>query len=286
MNIPRCWIAACAAALLGWSGPSLAADGYGPRVLRTVPPKLILGPVDYYGGPVVGDMQIVSILWGAQVSKTTAKEVPEYLTALANSTYVDQLSIYDTFHKGVTGHKGTKQHIHRGTYVGQIQIAPQNTSLQVSDRDIIKELQYQIELGVLPPQTLNMWYLIYFPQNVSIYLPGYGYSCSDWLAYHWSSKRKRPSKSNIYYGVEPECGNFATITWTTSHEFAETLTDPVATGGTPDYPQAWLTPGNAEIGDLCMGNYGMLSDGTNSYLVQQEYLNSTRACSTGDYTSP
>ena len=296
LNISHIMAVCGVVAALNLVTPAQADGVSSPHVLRaqqywmnlTQRPANQGGVVNYYGGPVVSNVQIVSVLWGPNVDPTTVSGVPEFLTDLANSTYVDQLSIYDTFLRGVNGHEGTKQHIGRVTFFGQVQIPPKHMSLNITDEDIIKELKYQIGTGVLPPQTPNMWYVIYFPENVSIFLPGYGYSCSDWYAYHWSSVReKRASKTNIYYAVEPECdGGFDTITWTSSHEFAETLTDPVSTGGTPTYPDAWVTSYYAEIGDLCMGYYGMLTAGTNSYLVQQVYLDSIPGCSTGNYTSP
>jgi hypothetical protein len=262
----------------------------GTNLLSAAPPTPAggrTGIVEYYGGPVVSKMQALSILWGPNVDPATVAGIPEYLSALVNSTYVDQLSIYDTFLRGVNGHKGTRQRIKRGFYIGQIEITPENTSTQLSDADIVAELKHQIAIGVLPTQTLNTWYTIYFPAGISIFLPGYGYSCSSWVAYHWSSRRRRPAQNNIYYAVEPHCGGgFDQITWTTSHEFAETVTDPIAPASTPGYPAAWVTPGNQEIGDLCQGSYGSLSDGVKSYLVQQEYLDSIGGCSTGNYTSP
>jgi hypothetical protein len=41
-----------------------------------------------------------------------------------------------------------------------------------------------------------------------------------------------------------------------------------------------------EVGDLCSGFQGSLTDGVNTLDVAQYYLNSTRACSTGNYQSP
>ena len=277
-------LAAFAATVFTLIGPARADAVTGPHVLFTVP-RHDSGLVEYYGGPVVSNVQIVSILWGPNVAKATVDGVPEYLTAMANSTYVDQLSIYDTFRRGVNGHKGTRQHIERGTFIGQIQITPKHKSLDLTDGEIIKELKYQIGLGVLPPTSLDTWYVIYFPANITIFLPGYGYSCSDWDAYHWSKDRTRAATNNIYYAVEPACGAFDFITWTSSHEFAETLTDPIG-NGTPMYPDAWVGPGNSEIGDLCMGDFGTLSDGVNSYEVQQVYLDNIPGCSTGNYKSP
>ena len=74
---------------------------------------------------------------------------------------------------------------------------------------------------------------------------------------------------------------------TASHEFAEATTDNIPTpGSVPDFPQAWNDVHGFEVGDLCSGFQGSLTDGVNTFEVTQYYLNSTRACSTGNYQSP
>ena len=57
-------------------------------------------------------------------------------------------------------------------------------------------------------------------------------------------------------------------------------------GSNPAFPQAWNTSDGYEIGDLCEGYTGTLTDSTSSYEVTQVYLNSRSGCSTGNYTSP
>ena len=85
--------------------------------------------------------------------------------------------------------------------------------------------------------------------------------------------------------MEPECDSgFDYLTFAASHEFAEATTDNIPTpGSVPDFPQAWNDVHGAEVADLCSGFQGSLTDGVNTYEVTQYYLNSTRACSTGNY---
>jgi hypothetical protein len=241
----------------------------------------------YYGGSVFSSVNAVSVIWGANVNKTTVADIGGFLNAIVNSTYVDQLSEYDTNNiVGVNGRKGTGQTIARGTYFGQVQIAPKNTKTTLTDKDIRKELEYQISIGALPANTLNNLYMIYFPANIIIELDG-SRSCQAFGAYHEAVSSK-VTPGNIFYGVMPDCGGgFGDITVVSSHEFAEATTDNIPTPGThPKYPQAWNTSDGYEIGDLCEGNYATLSAGKTTYSVQEVFDNTTGACGTGNFTSP
>jgi hypothetical protein len=243
--------------------------------------------MEYFGGPVFSEVKVVSVMWGKRVLSNTEKKIPTFSAALVDSTFVDQLKEYSTIHhSGVTGHRGTKQTISRGAYLGQTTIIPSNKSISLTDADIQAELQHQIQIGALPPQDPNMLYMVYFPATVTITAYG-ARSCTDFGAYH-SAAPGKPKASNIFYSVEPECGlGFSYITNAGSHEFAEAMTDNIPTpGSNPDYPQAWNTSDGYEIGDLCESYSATLTSGATHWKVQQVFLNSTNACSTGNYASP
>jgi hypothetical protein len=240
----------------------------------------------YFGGSVFSNVKVVSVIWGDEVNPTIVSTVPGFSKALVDSTYVDRMSEYDTFLRGVGGHKGTKQHIQRGTFLGQVQITPNNASHSLTDDQVQKELKQQIKAGVLPPHDLDTLYMIYFPQNVTITLEGIT-SCIDFGAYHFATNDAKMSKNNIFYTVEPDChSNIANITFAASHEFVEATTDNIPTpGSNPAFPQAWNDANGFEVADIC-GNSAQLTRGSNNYTVTQFFLNSTNACSTGNYTSP
>lgn len=244
------------------------------------------GSMLYYGGSVFSSVRVISVIWGAEVNPVTVAGIPGFSTALVDSSYVDQLSEYDTFLTGVNGHRGTRQHIQRGSYGGQVQIVPQNTATKLSDKQVQQELRHQIAIGALPPQDLNTLYMVYFPRNVTITLQGLT-SCRDFGAYHFATNDQRLARNNLFYSVEPDCGySFPTITYIASHEYAEATTDNVPTPGTvPDFPQAWNTADGWEIADVCSGSGTLFAPGA-SYTVTQVYLNSRGGCSVGDYTSP
>lgn len=246
------------------------------------------GSMEYFGGTVFSNVEVVSVMWGPNVNGTTVAEIPDFSAAIVNSTFLQQLKEYST--KGVktiNGHRGSRQKIGLGTYYGQVQITPKNTSLTITDKQVQKELEYQISIGALPAQGPNVLYMIYFPTNVTIILQGMQ-SCVSFGAYHFSRYGKHENPNNIFYAVEPDCGGgFDNITYAASHEFAEAVSDNIPTPGTnPAFPQAWNTSDGYEIGDLCEGYQGTLTDPTRSYVVTQVYLNSLAGCSTGNYTSP
>ena len=287
-------VAACAAVvMLSFAAPAnaLVVGGYHIFPMtsfnsKPLPPPA--GDMNYYGGSVFSSVKLVSVIWNKDVLQNTQDQVPLLSAAIVDSTYVDQMKEYKT--KGVTainGHKSTNQTIHRGTYLGQVVLTPHNTSKQLTDANVQKEIRRQIADGVLPPRDPNTLYMIYFPSNISINLDGL-ISCQSFGAYHFATNDSHIArKRNIFYSVEPECNSgFSFLTFAASHEYAEATTDNVPTpGSNPDFPQAWNDSSGFEIGDRC-GNSGTLTAATGSWTVTQYYLNSRHGCSTGNYTSP
>jgi len=240
----------------------------------------------YYGGSVLSNANVVSVIWGGSVASATVAGIPGFSAALVNSTYVDQMSQYDTFVKPVRRPKGTNQHILRGSFGGQFQITPINTSSSLLDADVQNEIKAQIAAGVLPVQDLNTLYMVYFPKSVTITLDNL-VSCRDFGAYHFATNDTKMVPDNLFYSVEPDCNySFDSITYIASHEFAEAVTDNIPTPGShPRFPQAWNRSDGYEIADLCSGS-GQLVTATKVYSVTQVWSNTLGSCSVGNYTSP
>jgi len=240
----------------------------------------------YFGGPVISKVNVVAVMWGANVPKATATGIGPFLAGLVNSTFVDQLSDYDTV--GITaqnGDPGTGQTISRGSFAGVITITPANKATTLTDKQVTTELAAQIASGALPAANLNTLYMIYFPSSITIKL-GSATSCVDFGAYH-ESVSATETPSNIFYGVMPACGAFASITYASSHEFAEAVTDPLPTPGShPAFPQAWNDKGGNEIGDLCEGDNAKLVTKSKTYAITQVFNNTKGACQPGKFTSP
>jgi len=254
-----------------------------------VPPPS--GQVFYYGGSVFTNVKVVNVIWGSTVNPTIVTTADGLSNALVGSTYLTQMGIYSTKGvKAINGHRGTKQVIGLGTYLGQTQIKPKNTNTSLTDEDVQTELLHQINKGKLPMSDLNTLYMIYFPRNVSISLDGLQ-SCVDFGAYHFATNDVKLAKNNVFYAVEPDCGSsINSVTFAASHEFAEATTDNVPTPGSfPDWPQAWNDANGFEIGDKCGGS-GQLTQGSAHFTVTQYWLTTNNGgnggCSTGNYTSP
>ena len=298
MNSHQRVLAGAAFAFLGIAVSSGAAQAqprdsgaihflYTPSYAKQIGYEPGKGEMLYFGGTVFSKVDVVSVIWGPNVNTQTVQGMPGFLKAIVNSTYLDQLGEYSTKgKKSVNKHKGSDQTIVRGTFSGQVQITPKHQQTTLTNKDIARELAYQIAQGNLPAQTPNTLYMIYFPSGVTIQAFGI-FSCQEFGAYHFASF-KRQNKNNIFYGVMPDCGySFDQHTIISSHEFSEATTDNIPTPGShPRFPQAWNNAGGSEIGDLCEGTQGQLTTKKNTYFVQQEYLNSIPGCSTGNYKSP
>ncbi len=284
-------LAASTALVLGASANAGTVKNYHvfPRTSFSSEPNIPpASDMNYYGGSVFSSVKLVSVIWNKTVLQNTQDQIPLLSAAIVNSTYIDQAKEYST--KGVqtiNGHKGTKQVIKRGTYLGQVVLKPHNQSLSLTDADVQKEIKRQIADGVLPPSDSGTLYMIYFPSDITINLDG-SLSCQSFGAYHFATIDTRLARAkNIFYSVEPECNSgFGFLTFAASHEFAEATTDNVPTpGSNPDWPQAWNDSAGFEVGDKCGGS-GTLTSADGSWEVTQYYLNSLHGCSTGNYTSP
>jgi hypothetical protein len=291
MNRFSAYVLALCAAMI--SLPCTAATVFGtPHLMRPQQPghfsPQATANVVYFGGPVIGTVQIVAVLWGDNVDTATKTGIAAFLTALPASSYADLLSQYGTNATAINGHTATHQTITRGNFGGIFTIKPSITTNNISDTAINHELRLQIARKTLPANNPNMLYMVYFPANILI-TANNAQSCSGFLAYHTAAFPK-PRPDNFYYGVFPACGGFSLVTLASSHEFAEAVTDGIPTPGShPNYPQAWNNTRGYEIADLCeyQANAATtLTAGSQSFTVQQIWSNKTGACSTGTYRSP
>jgi hypothetical protein len=256
------------------------------------------GQLSYYGGSVLANVKVISVMWGGSVDAKTVAQVGSFYAAVTHSNYMDWLTEYNTNLHAVDGRQGTGQTIGRGSFLKQVQIAPSRASGKVSDSEVQAEITKQINAGLLPAPDANTLYMIHFPSSVTITQGGGGgqkvaVSCQDFCAYH-SAYQKNSAQVN--YGVIPDlgsngcetgCGHFDTfsnLTITASHEMIEAITDSgvgLATGNGPNFPMGWYDSRQGEIGDLCARTSGSIpgSAGT-TFKVQGEWSNSKNACVT------
>jgi len=206
---------------------------------------------------------------------------------------MDLLAQYSTDIKAQDGRDGTQQKLGKGAFAGSIAITPSAaTSGVISEIEIQKELDAQIDKGILPSPNENTLFMVYLPPGLRVTYLGY-ISCNSFCAFH--SHFTSASGRGVIFGVFPDygtanCGrcpgetlvDAATIA--SSHEMAESITDPlVGTSGSVSFPMAWSTADNNEIGDLCVGNYTTLKGNDKIYKIQQEYDLSTNTCAPGPF---
>ena len=255
--------------------------------------------LQYYGGPVISNVQVVVVYWGNNVSPVATTAIPGFFSAVTNSIWTDTLSEYSTTGVGPVG-GGTPgdQPIGRGSLSGVYAITPSaaNSGTTVDDTQIQAELLAQIDAGHLPaPATdsnglITTLYMTYFPPGVTVTLQGSS-SCVQFCAYHGTFNL---NSLDVPYGVLPDLGSgtacstgcaagteFEDLTTVSSHELAESITDPavgLATSNGP--PLAWYDTVNGEIGDICNAsgapqNQAVLPSG---YTVQKIWSDLQQAC--------
>lgn len=272
--------------------------GSGPKTLAPVAPHLT-----YWGGPVMSNIQVVAVFWGPNVAAAVTGNgaIDQFYIDITSSQYFDALTEYYT--AGITGPNGTStsnQTIGHGTFAGKFTITPSlcpgTAACTISDAQIQAELTNQVNNHVLPaPQTdaqgnINTYYAIYFSPNVTIALaPGVN-SCvqGGFCAYHANTGSLLP------YGVFPDfsaggcsvqgaCGSGTTLqkaTIVSSHEMAETVTDPEgASASVLGPPLGWFDNSNqGEIADLCDPLDTTVSAGSVTYSVELLFSNLQNQC--------
>lgn len=279
---------------------TVSPKGLKPGGLTPQAPAALL---DYYGGPVVSNLQVVIVFWGSGVDSVVADGIGGFFQNVTDSSYFDLLSEYATTIAPLGGGTGTNQSIGRGTYGGSYTITPSVCNVNpctVTDTQIQDEMISQIEAAQLPTPVLdgngnvNTLYMIYFPPGVTIDLDDQYFSCQQFCAYHATTVSQFNSK-NLAYGVMPDFGStslcnsgcgmgseFQNVTMVSSHEIAETVTDidvVLAPGDGP--PLAWYDPtalGGGEIGDLCLAQPASVTTPGGVYTVQQLWSNQKNAC--------
>jgi len=278
-----------------------------PGSATTAPLAIAGAHADYFGGPVISNVHIVAVLYGAgaylpNISGTATPTLGQFYTDITQSSYFDMLSEYST--AGVIaedGTAGTNQIIGHGFFDGLFTITPTatNNGATISDAQIQSELLAQVAAGHLPAPVFdtqgnnNTLYMIFFPPGKTITAGGLT-SCvrGGFCAYH-NSTNSTFASHRLFYGVHPDlqppsgcsqgCGgslsDFANVTIVTSHELSEAVTDPdVGPANSLAPPLAWIDPVNSEIGDICVGQGASVVANNTAYAVQQEFSNLQNDC--------
>jgi hypothetical protein len=226
----------------------------------------------YRGGPVISSVEVHTVFWGSGVPNQS--QLDAFYTAIADSSYIDGLSEYDT----------PTQNIAHGSFKGSFVDTKAPSGSSVSDDAIQQEIGQRIDDGSLPQPDANTLFMVHFPAGVTITMQG-STSCQQFCAYHSSFTH---GSIDVYYGVIPDftgacagCGGESdeldSTTVVSSHEVAEGITDPdigVANQTQNEQKLGWYDDTNDEIGDVCQGQSATVA----GYRVTKLWSNRANAC--------
>jgi hypothetical protein len=218
------------------------------------------------GGPVLSSVEVVPIYWGAAwngaPNAQIAAQLDGFFDFIVTSSLIDLLAEYGR----------TASPIGRGRRAASVHAADSEpgTGGSVADTDIQQALQAWIAVGSAPAVTANTLYFIFLPPGIVSVEPNGAASCVSTCGHHGNI-------GAVYYAVIPyiNCPTcllpgasfFDTLTVIASHEFCESITDPMLT--------TWYDPLTGdEIGDICNRQSVRLGP----YLVQAEWSNIQGAC--------
>jgi hypothetical protein len=245
--------------------------------LKATVPKL-----NYYGGPVISNVKVVTIWWGGSTNVKYSDKLPQFYSGVTNSSWFKVFSEYTT----------QTQTIGMGSWVKSFDDVYAPTGA-LRDAQVQSRLVTLINNGSVPKGSNDYYYAIHFAPGISI-----DDSCVTFCAYHGTISL---NGSYVYYGVMPDLGTGGCVTGcgsdpsafnnlcsVSSHELAETVTDPgVGLATTYSSPLAWYDPNNGENGDICNAQQGKTlgSNGIN-YTVQATFSNKANKCLVNAVTTP
>jgi hypothetical protein len=224
--------------------------------------------ITYHGGVVLADVGVEALFLGSGWRDNPALaaergQIAAFLTYLTNSSYMDML--------GRAGYG-----VGRGAYLGGA-VDPLALGWRVTDAFLQRELATDISNGTLRPPDANRLYMIFVEPGVAVTGP-FGNSRVNMLGYH--SDFRAPTGLNSEYAVlpfpdglnlsVPRLAPFQSLTKVTSHELAESVTDPqgVNVGQLAWWDDTWRDPSTgqkgSEIADIVEG---VMFD-LNGYVVQ------------------
>jgi hypothetical protein len=252
--------------------------------VRIVPPKLPPqvtaiegaapppGPhLTYNSGPLLTNVEVFAFFWGSEWTKKPLSDLEEYIEEFFEFIVkkTDNLSEYSV---------PPKLDIEEGKFAGSIDIGSPAPTTIVSDGAIQHFLKQEISTNSkVPKPNANTLYYVYLPPGVTVN----AFSCNScggtplcFCGYHDVISGTSPP---IYYAVMPYpgCGGCLAglsvrdaLTTVSSHEFCESITDPIPGQGWYDFVLG------AEIGDICAWQTKKLG----TFMVQLEWSNNANSC--------
>jgi hypothetical protein len=215
--------------------------------------------VTFHGGAILPAIEVQGLYYGSAWSSGPQKaQLETSLQSLATGSFLDNL----TSSYGV-GHGSFSSGVIDG-----VSLAP-NSSL--NDSTIRSDIQAKITAGILQPTDANRLYVVYVEPSIEV-VNGSQNSIQNFAGYH--DAFLAANGADIHYAViatpygtvnngsaNPELGPFGEMTMVTSHEVAESATNPNGDG----WYDANYPIGQGEIGDIYNGRNITL----NGYQVQK-----------------
>ena len=220
-------------------------------------------PLLYSGGPVAHSMTGYVVDWGPSIKSLYSGQTGgdpgliKYLAANSGST--GDVSAVLAQYMDSSGANAAP----RVSYGGQYEITPSINPTSIYDPQIQKDLVEQIKSGALPQPAaggLSTIYLLLFPTGQTECLDGSYCSGSEFCAYHGDAHL--PDGTPVLYAVLPDnttgamshdCGSASTPlqnqTSFLSHEWAESITDPLVADG--QAYTAWYDGNCPNASSLC-----------------------------------
>ncbi len=214
--------------------------------VRTVPTT-----ITFHSGTLLTNVQVTPVFYGTYWSTPTGQQqvanLDAYLAYLTNSPYMDLLAEYSVGHGSLSDNGIVDTSISGPSTAG--------------DSRIRTMLSTHINNGSIDAPNAQRLYIVYTPPDVVVRANGQN-SLRDFAGYHDSFTVNGAAVnyavvvSPVGNGDLPSLTDFQTLTEVSSHELAESVTDPAGTG--------WYdTSSGDEIADVADGRDGTL----NGYVV-------------------
>lgn len=268
----------------------------------------------YWGGPVAHSMNVYLVQWGAGVRSTytdTTSGDPAFFNYLASQsgTTTDLGGVLAQY-MDTSGANSQN----RFSYGGMTQITPPASggtatcALPTCVDDSVIQSQLGADITGTSPSLpspagngLSTLYVILFPPNVNVCQGGAcAYDTSDGFCSYHSSFPLTSSTQVLYAAIvdngpgtpnDGECGtndnDIDNQTTFLSHEFAESINDPLGAEATENGPPlGWYDTQNGEVADICENATDQAQDGP--WTVQKIWSNRDRSCVAGEtsYSAP
>ncbi len=237
---------------------------YDQQVHTTAKHDRSVALLQYYGGPLLANVEVFVVYWGQSFVDGTLSQYPDRINAfydsILSSPLMDQMEEYST--------KDYK--IGHGKRVGSTTITSPPSPKHISDSALRKQLKSWIASNkAFPKAGVNTLYMIYLQNGTTVSMGG-AKSCSSFCGYHDAIDNR------IFYAVMPFPGcngclgdlhPFEALCATSSHELCEAVTDPIPGTG-------WYNMEYGEVGDICGWSFKSLRN----YIIQKEWSNKSGTC--------